>query len=191
MVEFPSSSLSLFFSLQPFCLQCIQTILSVLNPQRKIQWVILQQRKTSFSTSLSCLSLFDWCSENWIYVPVSLIAIVIQHLISSVLLTPLSPMVEVFFIKQLGNLESFLPDPWQSNVVTNLIKPLIQLNPIMQISVFRAVKILSGNLNVVRILNAWWLTFGFGNLLLWVTFCKQGSSWKSVDFKINFPRLCS
>lgn len=96
-----------------------------------------------------------------------------------------------FFIKQLGNLESFLPDPWQSNVVTNLIKPLIQLNPIMQISVFRAVKILSGNLNVVRILNAWWLTFGFRNLLLWVTFCKQGSSWKSVDFKINFPRLCS
>lgn len=78
---------------------------------------------------------------------VSLIALVIQHLISIVFLTPLSPMLEFFF---------FFLATWRvsSLILDKAIKSLMQLNPIIQISVFRAVKILSGNLNVVRILIA-------------------------------------
>lgn len=167
MVKFPSSSLSLFFSLQPLCLQCIQTIPSALNPQRKIQWVILQQRKTSFSTSLSSLSCFIDASSTESSLCVSITDCYcypmsyIQHSLNSSV-----PHVEVFYQTawQPGEFPPGFPDLWQSNVVTNLIKSPTHLNPIMQISVCKAVKSLSGNVNVVRIVPDDW------NLDLWI-FC--------------------
>ncbi len=101
---------------------------------------------------------------NLAYVSVSLIAIVIQCLISSILLTLLSLHSGVFYQTawQPGEFPPGFPYPWQSNVATNLIKSPTHLNPIMQISVCKAVKSLSGNVNVVRIVPDDW------NLDLWI-----------------------